>query len=330
MPPTLSQSEVDALMEALQEGDLESDDGSFAAQDEDVQSYDFASRDRIVRGRMPTLDVIHGRLAHRFSQRLSALLKMDIEIIAEVAHPMKLGEFLSYLSAPACINLLALDPLQGAGLVSLQPDLFFLILDSIFGGTGPKAEVPAVPGGRTFTSIELDFAAQMMREFCEDMESAWAEVHPIKPAYLQTEVSPDHVAIGSASDVVMSAAMTVRLGEREGKIDLAIPYASIEPIKPRLVEQHMEESSLDRERWLNRLRDVVLKIELDLKLELGKTDISVIDLLRLQAGDVVRLDRHPGAPLPIMTGKRLKAWGTPLEVNGNLAFQFERWRRDEH
>ncbi len=330
MSPTLSQSEVDALMEALQEGDLESEEGSLSAKDEDVQSYDLTSRDRIVRGRMPTLDVIHGRLAHKFTQRLSALLKMDVEIIPELAQPMKLGEFLSYLSTPACINLLTLDPLQGAGLVSLQPDLFFIILDSVFGGSGPAAEVSAVPGGRTFTSIELDFAAQLMQEFCIDLESSWAEVHPIKPAYLQTEISPDHVSIGSASDVVMSATMTVKLGEREGKIDMALPYASIEPIKPRLVEQHMEESTADRERWLKRLRDAVFQIELDLHLELGKTDLSVLELLRLKPGDLVRLDRHPGAPLPLRTGENFNAWANPMVVNGNLAFQFDHWRRDEH
>ncbi len=330
MPPTLSQSEVDALMEALQDGDAESAEGSVVSDDGDIQSYDLTSRDRIVRGRMPTLDVIHGRLSHMFSQRLSAMLKMDVDIVPEPAHPMKLGEFLSYLSAPACINLLALDPLQGAGLVSLQPDLFFLILDSVFGGPGPSAEVPAIPGGRTFTSIELDFAAQFMRDFCMDMESAWSEVYAIKPAYLQTEISPDHVAIGSASDVVMSASMTVRLGEREGKIDLALPYASIEPIKPRLVEQHMEESPADRQRWLKKLQDAVFQIKLDLRLELGKTNINVFDLLRLQPGDVVRLDRHPGAPLPLMTGEKFNAWGNPLEVNGNLAFEFDQWRRDEY
>jgi flagellar motor switch protein FliM len=332
LPPTLSQNEVDALMDALQDGQIDSDTSSDddRAGADDIKAFDLTSRDRIVRGRMPTLDVIHWRLAHQFGRRLGTLLRSEVELLPETALPMKLGEFLSYQASPACINLLSLSPLQGTGLFCIQADLFYLIFDAVLGGPGLNSEQGAmIPGGRDFTAVELDFASDLVRLFSQDAQSAWEEVYPLEPAYLQTEVSPDQVSTGTASDVMMTTTFQVKLGNREGKLDLALPYSSLEPIKSRLLEQHMEETAADRALWKKRLREAFDEVRLELCLELGRASMSLSDLLHLAPGDIVRLDSQPEGPLSLNIEKRPKAWVSPLEVSGNLGFEFQEWRDDD-
>jgi flagellar motor switch protein FliM len=332
MPPTLSKNEVDALMDALNEGhvDAPSDDDQAQQLDEDVKTLDLTSRDRIVRGRMPTLDVIHGRLAQRFGTRLCALLRRDAELLPEVAQPQKLGEFLSYQPTPACIHLIGLSPLQGTGLVCLQPELFFFLLDAVFGGRGLTAG-PGTgrTGGRELTSIELAFAADLIGGFAQDMSSAWVEVRALKPNYLSTVVVPEHVAIGTPSDVVMASTFRLRTGSHEFRMDIVLPYSALEPIKSRLVEQHMEETPADRQRWLERLQTSLERVPLRLQLELGRTRISLVELMRLSPGDVIRLDRAPSSRLPLRAGDRVVSWVAPLRIDGNLGFEFQEWRSDE-
>lgn len=339
MPPTLSQNEVDALMEALQDGRIDTDSertvitrapGGAAAKTPEVKPYDLVSRERVVRGRMPTLDAIHGRLARMLSQHLAELGLPEPEIASDPAAPQKMGEFLSYQASPACINLLAIPPLQGTALLCIQPNLFFALLSMAFGGQALAADTALPVRARPDLSvIETEFARMLAEAFARAAAAAWSEVLALKPAYLRTEVSADHLMTAASGDLVMACAFPVRIAGVEGRLDLALPYASLEPVKPRLAEHPQEESPADRERWMRNLRLAVANVPLRLSIELGRCRMSLRRLLDLQVGQIVRLEEHPGGPLRLFLGGRPKGVAIPVEQNGKFAIEFLEWRRPD-
>lgn len=333
MPASLTPNEVDALMDAIDDGRIDT-----AAEAEPVdqkaetriKAFDLTSRDRIIRGRMPTLDVINARTARALANTLSDMLQEDVDVSCEPATPIKLGEFLSYQSEPACINLISLAPLLGSGLLCVQPDLFFVLLDTVFGGSEPGERSPVgLTNGRDYTSIELDFARNLVTNWAACARNAWAGVRPFEPGYLHTEISPGHVSIGSISDVVISTTYLVRLTNFEGKIELAIPYTSLDPIKHLLLEHRTEESAADRRHWQDRLFDALSEVPLKLRIEFGRASMLLAKLIDLKPGDLVRLNSHPDGRLPMHIESRPKAWVTPVEINGNLAFEFDEWRNHD-
>ncbi len=326
MPPTLTENEVDALMTALHDGQVNTEEGIDEANGNTVEPFDLTSRDRIVRGRMPTLDAIHNKLVRRFNRSLSNLLCSPLEISVEPTRPMKLGEFLSYQSSPGCINLISLHPLLGTGMLCIDPQLFFSFLNLVFGGKGNQESDNQESPERDFTPVEVEFARSLVEIFCADAESEWSDVHPVKPTYLSTEMSPKHLTIGSASDVMMVTNFTVLIAGMEGRIELAIPYTSLEPIKHMLVEHHTDESADDRDAWHERLWQAFLGVPLRMQIELGRSRMSFDHLLSLSSGDVIRLDKNPDSSLRLQLGGLLKGAVNPLEKNGNLAFEFSEWR----
>lgn len=339
MPPTLSQNEVDALMEALQDGRIDTDSektvvtrapGGAAGKTPEVKPYDLVSRERVVRGRMPTLDVIHGRLARLLSQALGELGLPEIEVLSDPAVPQKMGEFLSYQGSPACINLLAIPPLQGTALLCIQPNLFFTLLSMAFGGQALASDAALPARSRADLSpVETEFARMLAEAFSRAAAAAWSEIVPLKPAYLRTEVSADHLMTAGSGDPVMACSFLVRLAGMEGRLELALPYASLEPVKPRLAEHPQEESPSDRERWMRNLRLAVAQVPLRLSVELGRCMMSLRRLLDLQVGQIVRLEGHPGGPLRLFLGGAPKGLATPVEQNGKFAIEFLEWRRPD-
>lgn len=339
MPPTLSQNEVDALMEALQDGRIDTDSektvvtrapGGASDKAPEVKPYDLVSRERVVRGRMPTLDAIHGRLARRLAQNLAELGLPEPEVAADPAAPQKMGEFLSYQASPACINLLSIAPLQGTALFCVQPNLFFALLSIAFGGQAVAADATLPVRARPdLSAVETEFARMLSETFARAAAEAWSEVLALKPAYLRTEVSGDHLMTGASGDLVMACTFTVRVGGVEGRMELALPYGSLEPVKPRLAEHPQEESPADRERWLRNLRLAVANVPLRLSVELGRSRMSLRRLLDLQAGQIVRLDEHPGGPLRLFLGGAPKGLAVPVEQNGKFAIEFLEWRNPD-
>ncbi|NMB73987.1 MAG: hypothetical protein GYA21_02520 [Myxococcales bacterium] len=326
-------------MEALQDGRIDTAQertvitrtpGGATGKTPEVKPYDLVSRERVVRGRMPTLDAIHGRLARGLSQQLCELGLPEAEIASDPAAPQKMGEFLSYQTSPACINLLSIPPLQGTALLCVQPNLFFALLSMAFGGQAMVADaaLPVRPRA-DLSAVETEFARLLSEAFARAAAAAWSEVLALKPAYLRTEVSAEHLMTGSSGDLVMACAFPMRVADVEGRLDLALPYTSLEPVKPRLAEHPQEESPADRERWQRNLRLAVAHVPLRLSIELGRSAMSLRRLLDLQVGQVVRLEEHPGGPLRLFLGGAHKGVAIPVEQNGKFAIEFVEWRKPD-
>lgn len=275
------------------------------------------------------LDIINSRLARRLANALTDLLQTTVEIMAEPTAPIKLGEFLSYQAAPACINIISLLPLNGIGLICLQSDLFFVLLNTLLGG-GTNTKMQANLSDRDFfTPFEMEFSRNLVEIISREFEPCWTDVlSEFRPTYIQTEINPQQVTTGTASDVMMTSTFQIKLLEMEGKLDIAIPYMSLEPIKAELQEHPTEGTEADRNLWQKRLIEAVLSIPLRTHVELGHIPMVISQFIGLAPGHLVRLDRDPLSPLPLFLGGRFKGWISPMEVKGNLAFEFKDWRKE--
>ena len=198
----LSQNEIDALLSAVNEGEIDLDDGIIEAEEElaPVVKYDLLSQDRIIRGRMPTLDIINDRFARQFRITLSNSLRKIVQVNVESTSLMKYGEFLNYLPIPSCLNLLKFHPLRGSCIMAFESKLIFAFLNNWFGGaTNPQERIET----RDFTAIELMIVKKVIAILLEDLHKAWQPVFPIEGEYIRTEVNPQFLAVVAPSDVVV-------------------------------------------------------------------------------------------------------------------------------
>lgn len=299
MSQVLSQSEVDALLAAVADGEFGGADGSAGggkggaratgAEDKVVVSYDLTSQDRIIRGRLPQLDVIYEKFMRAFRVSLSSALRKIATLNHSSTDFLKFGEFINTLPMPTCMSVLRFNALRGSALFVIESKLAYALVDSFFGGADrPFTKIE----GKDFTPIELAIVKKVVDLAITDLESAWASVEPIDCSFVRTEINPQFVGIVPPTDVVIASTFDVELENANGTITLVIPYATIEPIKQKLSTGFQVESDqTDKKLWTAIIRDQLLETQVDIKVYLGETEITLRDLMGLKNGDVIPLDQ---------------------------------------
>lgn len=317
MSQVLSQSEVDALLSAVSDnkidGQEEEDDVSNG-----VVQYDLANQDRIIRGRMPTLDIIHDRFIRLFRVTLSNALRKMANLSVNSTGPLKFSEFMNSLPLPSCLNILRLDPLRGAAVMVIESKLLYALVDSFFGGNDvPYTKIE----GKDFTQIEIKIARRVVLSAIDDLEKAWEPVYPLKIGYSRTEINPQFVAVVPPSDVVIATTFDVELEKVSGTIKIVIPYATLEPIKSKLSVGFQSEQLEVDFIWINRIKEQIMQTSSNLLIKLGDANISVEDLLHLDIGDVIQLDTDATMPLDVLVEGVPKFKGIPGVLKGNRAIR---------
>ena len=314
MDQVLSQNEVDALLNAVSDGRVEGPEGQKDASG--IVHYDLANQDRIIRGRMPTLDIIHDRFIRLFRISLSAALRKVANIGVNSSGPIKFGEFMNSLPLPSCLNILRLEPLRGSAVMVIESKLLYALVDSLFGGSDvPYTKIE----GKDFTQIEIKVARRIVMSAVDDLEKAWAPVFPLKITYSRTEINPQFVAIVPPSDVVISTAFDVELEKMSGSIKLVFPYSTLEPIKSKLSVGFQNEQLEVDHIWINRIKTQLMGIGVNLTCNIGNCWINLRDLMELNRGDVLILDRDADKPLDILVEGIHKFKGVPGIIRGNKA-----------
>ena len=221
MNQVLSQNEVDALLSAVSDNRMDTPDaGGGGGGGAGVVQYDLANQDRIIRGRMPTLDIIHDRFIRLFRMTLSNSLRKMANISVNSTGPLKFSEFMNSLPLPSCLNILRLDPLRGAAVMVIESKLLYALVDSFFGGNDvPYTKIE----GKDFTQIEIKIARRVVLTAIDDLEKAWEPVYPLKVGYSRTEINPQFVAVVPPSDVVIATTFDVELEKVSGTIKIVIP-----------------------------------------------------------------------------------------------------------
>jgi flagellar motor switch protein FliM len=281
----LSQDEIDALLHGVDGGDVETETDDLY--DGEARSYDFTSQDRIVRGRLPTLEMINERFARYFRTSLFNMLRRSADISVSGVQMLKFSEFVHSLFVPTSLNLVRIPPLRGKGLCVLDPKLVFSVVDNFFGGSGrfhTKIE------GRDFTPTELRVVQMLLDRAFTDLKEAWKPVISLSFEYVGSEVNPQFANIVSPSEVVVVATFHIDLEAGGGDMHICMPYSMVEPIRDLLDAGVQSDRGDKDERWEQSLKEEILGAKIELSSILAETKISMKELARLKRGDIIPLD----------------------------------------
>lgn len=282
----LSQDEIDALLHGVDNGDVET--GSDEVVDPSVaRNYDFASQDRIVRGRLPTLEMINERFARYFRTSLFNMLRRSADISVSGVQMLKFSEFVHSLFVPTSLNITKVSPLRGKSLFVLDPKLVFSVVDSFFGGSGrfhTKIE------GRDFTPTETRVIQMLLGIAYGDLKMAWQPVLDIDFEYMNSEVNPQFANIVSPSEVVVVTTFNVDLESGGGDFYICLPYSMLEPIRDLLDAGVQSDRGERDERWEMAMREEVMGASVEISSILGEATLPLRVLANLQVGDIIPLE----------------------------------------
>src|SRR5262249_4573573 len=256
--------------------------------------YDLTNQERIIRGRMPTLEIINQKFARLLRASLSGNLRRVIDVGAQNVEMVKFGEFLKTLPVPTSMHIIRMNPLRGGALLVIESKLVFALIDSFFGGPG-NSQVKVE--GRDFTPIETHMILRVADLIFSDMETAWESVEPITVELERSEVNPQFVGIVPPIDAVVITQFELEMDEANGKITFCLHYATIEPIRAKLYAGFQTERLEVDQSWLRRIIQQLQNLDVEMSVDLGTTEISVRSLLSLQVGDIIRLDQDCDNPL---------------------------------
>jgi len=316
MNKVLAQAEVDALLRGLSGGEVEAE--TDLPEDEGgIIAFDLANQDRIIRGRMPVLEIVNDRFARLCTSALSNSVRKRVELNPISIDMTKFGDFMRSLPVPASINIFKMDPLRGHAIMVVDARLVFAFIETVFGGAGSQPKIE----GREFTRIEQAIIDRIIRIALVNMEESWRPVHDVKLELVRSEINPQFAAIVPPSDVVIVINFEVELDSAIGALTICLPYATIEPIRSKLHASYQTERLEVDHAWVDRLKERLLETPVNLKIQLGESQITGNQLLRWQKGDVIVLNTDSENMLPCTVEGVTKYWGIPGIVKANKAFQ---------
>ncbi len=281
----LSQDEIDALLHGVSSNDIETDDEEFA--DGEARNYDFTTQDRIVRGRMPTLEMVNERYARLFRISIFNMLRRSAEISVGGVQMLKFSEYIHSLFVPTSLNMVRIKPLRGTALFVLDPRLVFMIVDNYFGGDG---RYHAKIEGREFTPTELRVVEMILEQVFIDLKEAWAPVMQLDFVKQNSEVNPQFANIVSPSEVVVVNTFHVEIEGGGGDFHITLPYSMLEPIRELLDAGVQSDRDDTDDRWAESLREEVKTSMVTLSCTLTETEISLRDIMDMKPGDVIPMD----------------------------------------
>lgn len=289
MNQILTQDEINALLRGLSDGDVETDTFDDAQQGA-LRKYDLASQERIIRGRMPTMELIHDRFTRSFRTSLSKFLGRTCFINVGGIEIVKFGLFMKKLPLPSSLHIYRMPPLQGYALLVVSTPLVFGIIDSLFGGRGSgKVKIE----GREYTAIETRLIGKVVMMALETLREAWAPVHPVDFVYVRSEFNPLAIAIVPPTDVVIIVTIEVELEQESTTLTLCTPYSTIEPIRQKLTTGFQSTRLEIDTNVIRRMESNIRRTDANLSVELAHGTISARDTLQLKPGDIVPLDTTP-------------------------------------
>jgi flagellar motor switch protein FliM len=319
MSQILSQEEVDALLKGISDGDVETE--SQKEHDPSVaMRYDLTSQDRIIRGRMPTLEMTNEKFARLFRASLSSLLRKVVSVSALSIDTIKYGDFLKTLPVPTSLHLFRIDPLRGNAIVVVESKVIFTLVDIVFGGSGREAYKVE---GREFTAIENNLIKKVVMSALLDLEKAWKTLLDARMTYQRSEINPQYAHIVPLTDVVIVVNFEIEMDYTSGVMSLCIPYSTLEPIRDKLQAGFQSDQLEVDKDWEKRLKEELMSSGLEMVAQLGRTHLLTRDVRDLKIGDVILLDRYASDSIDIYVEGIPKFKAFPGVHRGNQALQIQ-------
>ena len=313
----LSQDEVDALLQGItgESQKLEQEDAPKGG----IRDYDLASQERIVRGRMPTLEIINERFSRNIRVGLFNFIRKTPEVSVGGIKVQKYSAFLRETVVPTNFNIVSVRPLRGNGLVVCDPTLVFAVIDALFGGVG---KFHTRIEGRDFSPTEQRVILRIVEVIASEYKKAWSGIYPLELEYQRSEMQPQFANIAAPGEIVVTTSFTLEIGDSTGTIHFCIPYATLEPIRDVLYSSTQGDSAEPDRRWVKLMTHQIQAAEVQLVAELAHAPATVEQLLALKAGDFIELDLNKSI--------EVKVDGVPVmeaqygASNGHYALKIER------
>ena len=283
----LSQDEVDALLQGIT-GESQTLEQKHADEGA-VRSYDLASQERIVRGRMPTMEIINERFARNIRIGLFNFIRKSPEISIGSIKVQKYSAFLREIVVPTNFNIVSVRPLRGSGLIVCDPTIVFAVIDALFGGAG---KYPTRIEGRDFSPTEQRIIARLVELITGEYKKAWQGIFPLELEYQRSEMQPQFANIATPSEIVVATSFTLEIGETSGTIHFCIPYATFEPIRDVLYSTIQGDASEPDKRWVDLMKQQIQAASVEVIAELAQAPATVEQLLSFKVGDFIELDLH--------------------------------------
>jgi flagellar motor switch protein FliM len=315
----LSQAEVDALLRGVSGGTIQTE--SEPHKTAGLRQYDLTGQERIVRGRMPTLEIINDRFCHHLQASFSSLIRKNIECSPLSIEITKYGEFIKKTPFPSSLSILKMEPLRGNIILALEARLIFILLDYYLGGTG---QTHVKTEGRDFSKFEQRFIHQIVTLFIHDLQKAWEPLMPVSISLVRNETNPQFAMIVNPTEITVTAKFKIEIENQSWDILLSFPYPAIEPVREKLYGGFQSDQLAADPEWGNRFKMELQGCKVSVTAEIGSAVLSLEEVAQLAVGDIILLDRAVNEEIPLQVEDRVKFYGRPGISNGNNALVISR------
>jgi len=310
----LSQEEIDALLSAMDSGEIDVAEEKKEAPVE-VRSYDLTAQNIMQRGQFDALAEVYDKFVTLLQVSVSNLFQRSISVKIISTETVKFGEFIKAFSNPTGFTIFSMEPLIGSALMAFEPSLVFSLIDCMFGGDGKPIEKI-----REFTMIERRMLQKIATAVLKDLETAWDVAYRLRLSLRKMETKPEFVYLVNPSDELIIVVFEISTASFSGNIHLCLPYLMLEPIKEQLSSSYLREK--DRvSSFGNEIRNILGRTEVNFVAELGRTTYSVQEIMNLEVDDIIRLTTGPQNNVVLNIERVPKYLGMPGVVKGSKAVQ---------
>lgn len=286
MDKILSQEEVDALLQGVQSGEIETEPKKTS--EEGIRTYDFTKEGQIVLTRLQGLEIITEKFTKNLRNSLSSAIMKFVDITVKGIEVMRFGEFMNTIPLPSSINVIRIEPLKSYILIVIDASMIFAFIEYFFGGNGGyRVKIE----GRQFTPIEQKIIKKLVSISLSDLVKAWNTLIPIEAEHISSEMNPRFVTIASPTEYALKVEISIEMEGSKGKLFLCIPYSVIEPIKEKLSSSVQESSIRVDEKQIEQIREIIMNSCVDIVIEIGDAELTINELLSLEVGNVVMLNK---------------------------------------
>lgn len=319
MSDVLSQNEIDDLLNALSTGEVNVKEIEEESHEKKVRKYDFSRPDKFAKDQLRTLEIIHENFSRLLNNFLSGYLRTVIDIQVLSVQSLIYNEFSNSIPNPAILGIVDFVPLDGQIIIEVSPDLAFTMIERVLGGSGI---ITSKKENRPLTEIELTLIKSILIKFINLLKDPWGNIIEIKPKLETIETNSQFAQIVSPSESIALITLSLKIGDTEGMINIAIPHYVIEPILPNLSSKlwfsNTSKKDITEEEKIN-LGESLTKSNVSMRTVVGKSTITVLDFLTLTAGDVILLDKPVTEDFEVFIENELKFLGKPGLKNNKVA-----------
>lgn len=325
MGEVLSQSEIDNLLAALSNGELDVDQMQDSGEKQ-VKDYDFKRPAKFSKEHLRTLEIIYEHYGRLLSTNLPVYLRKNVQISVASSETVTFSEFTNALSNPVILGIVDFKPLTGNIIIELSPNLGFAMIDRMLGGQGVPLEK-----NRDFSEIEMTILQKLMIVYMQLMREPWRNVIEISPMMERIETNAQFAQVIAPSDMIAIVSLNVKMGDVEGLMNICLPYFTLEDVMDKLNTKYwfstmQKDDTVDYEEHIESL---IKRIDVPIRAVLGRSQVSVNDFLGIQVGDIIRLDARVDSEMEVFVGNIKKFIALPGSSRDQYAVRVTSVIREE-